>query len=94
MDPGAYCPKRARLNNGLCLCSNSCLKFFVLFLPVKLFGLKVGEETNESISPVEGSIATMLPILFCSRFSPYLCKFASIVVVTFNPATALVSYLP
>ena len=65
IDPGGYNPESALLNKGFSLFEISFLKFFDLFLPESWAGLYDGEDINDRISPLFGSIATIAPILFC-----------------------------
>ena len=61
VDPGGYRAMSALLKRGFTVSCDSILKLKFRTLPTSKAGSYAGEVTNERISPVAGSITTMLP---------------------------------
>ena len=94
VEPGGYVPIIARFKSGFFLSCCSILWFFPRWRPSINSGLKVGAETMQRISPVDGSIATIAPILFCINRSPSCCNLMSIPNLRFLPGTDGLSFAP
>src|SRR5258706_12262419 len=71
IDPGRYCAIKGRLNKGLFVSLLISTKLELYFLPVSKLGSYEGPDTNVRISPLDGSMATMLPAFPFIKSSPY-----------------------
>ena len=81
-DPGEYWACSDLSNKGLFIVSLSKpWKLAVLSWPINWLEWYVGALTNVSISPEDGSIATIPPLLLFSKLSAYSCSLISIVKV-------------
>ena len=94
-EPGEYSAWRARSKRGIAKVSFlKALKFFERSRPINKLGLKLGAETKAKTSPVLGSIATIPPLLFCNKDSPYSCNNPSIVRVKSSAGFKAISNAP
>lgn len=83
-----------RLSSGFHGLRESMACIFPRLRPVTVLGSYVGDDTMHSTSPVDGSMATMLPIFPSRSLSPSACSFMSRLRVRSLPGTGLRSNFP
>ena len=78
-----------RLSSGFHGLRESIACIFPRLRPVTVLGSYVGDDTMHSTSPVDGSMATMLPIFPSRSLSPSACSFMSRLFAGHRPAVEL-----